>query len=962
MLIFGFTAGNATAAGAAAGPPAPGRTSVPAAQAPACDPAAGECDAVTQPPAAAPAPGPRPAPAPTGPASTTPDPQAPSGGARPTPQPSPGGGDVIAPSDEPAFVEQDPNLTGGAVPEAPVAGDPLTITPLTIPNFLIDQFEIPPFLLPIYQACGSEYGIPWQVLAAINRIETGFGTNLGVSSAGAQGWMQFMPATWAAYGVDANGDGQKDPFNPVDAICAAGNYLQASGYAEDPRGAIFAYNNADWYVDDILSHAGQYAQIPPEVISALTGLTEGARFPVAAEATYDGQIPSGQARRGNLAADEGSGSDTDRTSIQIEAEGGSPVIAVNDSIVRSIDPSVGTVVIEDAYGNRYTYAGLGALATVHPVPRRDQRGGNAGAPRDPAPAPAPTGAQEMGLAKAADKPDLQAQAETLVDQPRSEVVVGPGAGIIGEIASVLFAGGLNQTGAAGIIGNAYGESGLNPASVGSGGGGLWGFTVSPVSLSDVQDYAASTGEDWTDAALQTRFLLDHVADSTISAVNAAGSPEEAAEIFMVEFERPQIPRLEVRQAAARTVFDSGFTGGGTIEVNPAPLEAPASIPDPAPEPAVENPAPADPALTAAEDRRAEQLAISAAAAPTETVNTEDMRGRVYANPLRPQNQSRSTVEGVSTRTPASSSGISLDGKPGDYVIYDGSATGIYRFDPETTDLKPLREGSRVIAGTVLGRMADQPTAAMTFSIQPGGEDAPQIDPKPFLDGWKLLAASNIYGANGKDRFADRLGVGGVLLLSKSALQRRVLSDPKISMGDCDRGDVANGSIDRRILATLSFLSEKGYELLISSMLCGRESSITTSGYVSNHTYGSAVDIAAINGQVITSSTQGPGSLTDIVAREVLSLQGTMAPDEVISLLDYPQTAGFAMGDHDDHLHVGFKPAGDSPITGGSIAASLGAAQWRKLTERLGQIGNPEVATSPSESSLPVLDSGEGDRN
>jgi hypothetical protein len=146
------------------------------------------------------------------------------------------------------------------------------------------------------------------------------------------------------------------------------------------------------------------------------------------------------------------------------------------------------------------------------------------------------------------------------------------------------------------------------------------------------------------------------------------------------------------------------------------------------------------------------------------------------------------------------------------------------------------------------------------------------------------------------------------------------------------------------------------------MLCGRESSITTSGYVSNHTYGSAVDIAAINGQVITSSTQGPGSLTDIVAREVLSLQGTMAPDEVISLLDYPQTAGFAMGDHDDHLHVGFKPAGDSPITGGSIAASLGAAQWRKLTERLGQIGNPEVATSPSESSLPVLDSGEGDRN
>jgi hypothetical protein len=182
------------------------------------------------------------------------------------------------------------------------------------------------------------------------------------------------------------------------------------------------------------------------------------------------------------------------------------------------------------------------------------------------------------------------------------------------------------------------------------------------------------------------------------------------------------------------------------------------------------------------------------------------------------------------------------------------------------------------------------------------------------------------------------------------------------MGDCDREDVANGSIDRRILATLSFLSEKGYELLISSMYCGREASITTSGNVSNHTSGSAVDIAAINGQVVTAAVQGPGSLTDIVAREVLSLQGTMAPDEVISLLDYPQTAGFAMSDHDDHLHVGFRPAGDSPITGGTIAATLGAAQWRKLTERLGQIGNPEVATSPSDSSVPVSDSGDGDRN
>ena len=101
--------------------------------------------------------------------------------------------------------------------------------PIGVPNFVIDQFSIPPFLLPIYQACGTQYGIPWEVLASINRIETAFGTNLNVSTAGALGWMQFIPSSWEMYGTDANGDGRKDPYNPVDAICAAARYLKAAG-------------------------------------------------------------------------------------------------------------------------------------------------------------------------------------------------------------------------------------------------------------------------------------------------------------------------------------------------------------------------------------------------------------------------------------------------------------------------------------------------------------------------------------------------------------------------------------------------------------------------------------------------------------------------------------------------------------------------------------------------------------
>jgi hypothetical protein len=120
---------------------------------------------------------------------------------------------------------------------------------------------IPPFLLSLYRECGSQYGIPWRVLAAINRVETAFGANLNVSSAGAVGWMQFLPSTWSTYGVDANHDGRRDPYDPHDAICAAARYLRAAGAEDDLRGALFAYNHADWYVDLVLDLARQYQSV-----------------------------------------------------------------------------------------------------------------------------------------------------------------------------------------------------------------------------------------------------------------------------------------------------------------------------------------------------------------------------------------------------------------------------------------------------------------------------------------------------------------------------------------------------------------------------------------------------------------------------------------------------------------------------------------------------------------------------
>ncbi len=104
------------------------------------------------------------------------------------------------------------------------APSPTTLTPSLpfslqsgiggVPGFFIESFQIPPFLLPIFQAAGTAYGIPWQVLAAINEVETDYGRDLSISSAGAEGWMQFLPSEWAQYGVDANGDGCEGPVQP----------------------------------------------------------------------------------------------------------------------------------------------------------------------------------------------------------------------------------------------------------------------------------------------------------------------------------------------------------------------------------------------------------------------------------------------------------------------------------------------------------------------------------------------------------------------------------------------------------------------------------------------------------------------------------------------------------------------------------------------------------------------------
>jgi len=121
--------------------------------------------------------------------------------------------------------------------------------------------EIPADHLPIFLKAQEKYGVSWAVLAAIAKVESGFGRNMGPSGAGAIGYMQFMPDTWEAYKQDGNGDGKCDPYDPWDAVFTAAYYLKANGFEGDPQGALYQYNHAWWYVTKVLTQAAAYSSM-----------------------------------------------------------------------------------------------------------------------------------------------------------------------------------------------------------------------------------------------------------------------------------------------------------------------------------------------------------------------------------------------------------------------------------------------------------------------------------------------------------------------------------------------------------------------------------------------------------------------------------------------------------------------------------------------------------------------------
>jgi transglycosylase-like protein with SLT domain len=130
------------------------------------------------------------------------------------------------------------------------------------------QREIPPLYLRLYEQAAQRYGLDWAVLAGIGKVECDHGrdpdpscTQEGaMNAAGAGGPMQFLASTWARYGVDADGEGAPNRWDPADAIYGAANYLRASGAPGDYEQAIFAYNKASWYVAEVESWAVRYGE------------------------------------------------------------------------------------------------------------------------------------------------------------------------------------------------------------------------------------------------------------------------------------------------------------------------------------------------------------------------------------------------------------------------------------------------------------------------------------------------------------------------------------------------------------------------------------------------------------------------------------------------------------------------------------------------------------------------------
>jgi hypothetical protein len=324
-----------------------------------------------------------------------------------------------------------------------------------------------------------------------------------------------------------------------------------------------------------------------------------------------------------------------------------------------------------------------------------------------------------------------------------------------------------------------------------------------------------------------------------------------------------------------------------------------------------------------------------------------VKERLFANPYRPN----SYAAGGALQIRTASATIS------NFQNYFGD---VLHLGKNQYTLEPLKAGSNVVAGTILGRIgAGTKTLAphLRFMIRPAGRKAPYIDPKPILDGWKLLEATAVYRAAGVNPFygphAKNPTVGQVLLMSKEQLTYSVLEDPHVQIYACGRRDVQAGLIDRKILAVIEFLSASGLDPTVSGLDCGHSTKGSTGVDAAGAT-GESVDISKIN-KIPILGNQGPGSITDITIRRLLTLQGTFKPDAIVSLMSYKkQSNTISQPDHANRIQVSYTPVfGQNNKLSAELASILQPDQWVQLINHLSQIPEPIVPIAPSRYAIKV---------
>ena len=233
----------------------------------------------------------------------------------------------------------------------------------------------------------------------------------------------------------------------------------------------------------------------------------------------------------------------------------------------------------------------------------------------------------------------------------------------------------------------------------------------------------------------------------------------------------------------------------------------------------------------------------------------------------------------------------------------------------STRAAALERGSRVIAGAGdRARRARARTAShRTWSSRSGPEAGrAAIDPKPILDGWKLLEATAIYRANGENVLRGGASLGQMLLLSKSLLAKRVLADERIDVYECGREDIRAGLIDRRVLADTRLPGRvraraHGHLIALRPRLL--------------HEVGQRLPAQLRQRRRHRADQRHPGDGSSGARRHhrpggapAAQLQGALAPTQIISLFDIGGTT-LSMADHADHIHVGFQPAGGAGRAG-----------------------------------------------